>query len=463
MTDRALIREQLYRKYIEPTKKKKDNYIGIEIELPIVNLEKTAVSFDTVHHVTDLFLEHFGFEAEGVDSDGKIYAAKDPVTGDILSFDCSYNNLELSLGKGKELHSLHERFCRYYSFLQEEFGRFHHMLTGMGINPYRIYNHNIPIKNERYQMLFRHLGSYKDYFNSSMYFHRHPNFGAFSCASQVQLDVTEDNLLTVIRAFSRLEPIKALLFSNSVLLEEREDLLCCRDMMWENSTHGINPHNIGMFEKLPETEEELLSYIESTSMYCVERDGKYINFPPMPLLEFFNQESVTGEWLENGTYQKTSFRPELSDLQYLRSFKFEDLTFRGTIEFRSGCCQPAADAMTIAAFHTGLMENLEQLDALMEKDTVLYHHGYQPTELRKMFNQRIHPAFVDEDALYQLAEQILTLASDGLKKRELGEEVYLQPLFERIRTRQNPAEHLLRQRESGVPLEDIILAYGRLK
>ncbi|MFQ9792099.1 MAG: hypothetical protein ACLRX7_01780 [Acutalibacteraceae bacterium] len=44
-------------------------------------------------------------------------------------------------------------------------------------------------------------------------------------------------------------------------------------------------------------------------------------------------------------------------MEYLRSYKFEDLTFRGTIEYRSACCQPVSECMCVAAFHVGLQEN----------------------------------------------------------------------------------------------------------
>lgn len=149
-------------------------------------------------------------------------------------------------------------------------------------------------------------------------------YGLFASASQVQLDVDYEELIMAIRAFSRLEPVKALLFNNSVLLGEHEELACCRDMFWENSTHGINPHNIGMFD----------CEIES-----------------------------------------------IEDLDYLRTFKFEDLTFCGTIEFRSVCCQPVADVMTVAAFHLGMKHQLKELDQLFREDHVLYHHGFSATEL----------------------------------------------------------------------------------
>ena len=35
-----MVKEQLYQRYIEPTKRQRENYIGIEIEIPIVNLKK---------------------------------------------------------------------------------------------------------------------------------------------------------------------------------------------------------------------------------------------------------------------------------------------------------------------------------------------------------------------------------------------------------------------------------------
>ncbi|MCD8019358.1 MAG: hypothetical protein LUF92_07175 [Clostridiales bacterium] len=302
------VREHLYQKYIEPTKKKKEQYIGIEIELPIVNLDKEAVDFTFVHEVTEKFINHFGFRVAGKDDEGNIYSAADEETGDILSYDCSYNNLELSLGRGKELHEIYDRFCRYYTYLQEQFGNYHYTLTGMGVNPYRKYNHNIPIENGRYRMLFHHLASYKNY-QIPMYFHPYPAYGTFSSASQVQLDVTYEDVLTTLNAFSRLEPIKALLFGNSMLLDEQEDLLCCRDMFWENSTHGINPHNVGMIECHLDTIEDLMAYIETTSIYCVERGEKYVNFPPVCIMDYFKMPSVQGEYYQDGKYHTIEIVP----------------------------------------------------------------------------------------------------------------------------------------------------------
>lgn len=367
MIEEKLIEEELYKKYIEPTKKKRNDYIGIEIEIPILNYKKQAVNFQTVFEVTDQFMKEFGFRAEGIDDEGHIYSA---------------------------------------------------------VNP---------------------------------------QFGTFSSASQVQLDISYDKLLETLEAFSKLEPIKALLFSNSVLLDSPfSDLLCCRDMFWEQSTLGINPHNIGMYDCSLESIDDLLAYIESTSIYCLERDGKYINFSPIRIMEYFKQSEVTGEYFDGNQYREIQIIPRIEDINYLRTFKFEDLTFRGTVEFRSVCCQPIQDCMTVSAFHLGLKNHVEELNSILQNDHVLYHKGYTATELRKMLVKRELPDFVCQDQLYTLAEKNVDLSKKGLKQRGFHEEVFLNPLYERIQNHTNPAKAMLEHIEQGGNLESVIESYGKL-
>ena len=458
-----LVKKRLYERFIEPTTKGYKDYIGIEIEIPILNLEKEAVNFIIVHKVTELFLETFTqFKRNVIDHNGHACSLIDKKTGDIVSYDCSYNNLEFSLGKETNLFNVYERFCRYYTFFKDTFEKYNHTLTGMGINPYRIYNKHVPIPSERYQMLYHHLCSYSRYSKLPKYFHDHPEYGMFSSASQVQLDVEEKNLIKTINVFNKLEPLKAVLFSNSVLLGENEELLCCRDMFWRDSTHGINPHNIGMYDTKLENVDDLLNYISSLNIYCTMRDGFYINFPTMNIMKYFRADTVRGEYCDKGKYDEVEFTPELDDIEYLRSFKFLDLTFRGTIEYRSVCTQPICDVMSVGAFQLGLKHNLEKLSQVLDDDEVIYHQGYNPTELRKLLVKRELPSFVDEDKLYGLLRNILDLSREGLIKRGYGEEKFLDSLYERVEKHYNPASRMLDLLEEGLSIEDIIRNYGQL-
>ena len=157
------IRKAIYDKYIAPTKKERPDYIGVEIEMPVVNLDGQAVDEAVSIETAERFIEHFSFIVSGRDTDGNITSAKDTQTGDILSFDCCYSNLELSFGKAAGLFEIKERFEKYVRFLNSEFAKHGYTLTGMGINPHADINHNLPIQNERYRMLYHYLHSYPEH------------------------------------------------------------------------------------------------------------------------------------------------------------------------------------------------------------------------------------------------------------------------------------------------------------
>lgn len=73
--NQEIIDEAIYNKYIAPTKQKKDRYIGIEIEMPIVNLDKKAVDIEKVLEMSNEFQNTFSFEVCSVDDNGQINSA----------------------------------------------------------------------------------------------------------------------------------------------------------------------------------------------------------------------------------------------------------------------------------------------------------------------------------------------------------------------------------------------------
>ena len=415
----SLIEERIYQQFIKPTNQKKD-FIGIEIEVPIINLNKQAVDFGIVHKVTSKVLDHFkDFKKEGIDYNGDIFSIKNPKNDDIICYDCSYNNIEFAMGREKDLFTINDRFVEYYSFVKEEFEKHNHTLTGMGINPYRKYNEEIPIPSERYLMLYHHLKSFKNYKNVPMHFHNYPAYN--------------------------------------------KHVTCFRDALWEYSTHGINPHNIGMYDVEFNNLDDLGAYLESLNIYCVMRDGAYINFPTMNLQEYFKKDYVRGEIYSNGKYRYIDVKPLIDDINYLRPFKFINLTFRGTVEFRSVCTQPIYDTMTVAAFHLGLKNRLDELAEIITNDNVIYHKGYTARELRKLLIQDEIPSFIDKDELCRLTKDIVDLANDGLCDRGIGEEKFLKPLYRRIRDHTNPGKNIIESMHRGIELEKIIKDYGKIK
>ena len=170
------LQDALDTRFFAPLRRTRTRRVGVELEFPVWNRAPgTATDFAAVHAATDDFLSRFSFSDQVRDDEGNIYRATAPGTGDELSFDCSYNTLEISFGPDENLNETQRRFTAYYSALQEALGRQGHALTGMGINPRWRENRPDPIGNGRYRMLLHHLKSYSKY-GGSPRFHDHPEF-----------------------------------------------------------------------------------------------------------------------------------------------------------------------------------------------------------------------------------------------------------------------------------------------
>ena len=463
---RATLAAALEARFFAPLARPRTRRVGVELELPVWRLEPgVPTDFAAVHAATSDFLARFpAFSDLAYDDAGALYRATDPATRDELSFDCSFNTLEISFGPDEDLNGVRRRFAVYYAALQEALGARGHALTGMGINPRWRENRAEPIANGRYRMLLHHLKSYSKY-GGAPRFHDHPDFGLFSCSSQVQLDVDEASVIPVINAFNALEPFKAVLLSNSPFRVGGDEWLCGRDRLWSRSLHGLNPHNCGMYGVTLRSRQDLMGYLESTSVYCVERGRRYLNFAPVPLLDYVARGRIDAEYWDNDaqTHRPFSFAPAASDVAWLRPFKFEDITHRGTVEFRSVCAQPVREAFAPAAFHAGLAENVGALQALLDGDTTLYGHGFGATELRALLTRRRLPTFVDRAALSVQLNRLLDIAEDGLAKRGFGEAPLLAPLRRRADLLTNPAREHVERIERGESLESVAADYGRLE
>lgn len=451
-------------RFFAPLRRPRTRRVGVELEFPVWNWTPgKATDFDAVHAATEDFLSRFDFPDTAFDDTGALYRARDPRTRDELSFDCSFNTLEISFGPDEDLNAVRRRFLAYYPALQEAFRIRGHALAGMGVNPRWRENRPEPIGSGRYRMLLHHLKSYFKY-GGAPRFHDHPDFGLFSCASQTQIDACEDTAVPLINAFNALEPFKAVLFANS-LFGDRGEFLCGRDQLWSHSLHGLNPHNCGMYGVTLRSRDDLVGYLKSTSIYCTERNGRYLNFKPVPLTEYIVQGTCVAEYWDGKaqTHRRCLFAPHARDVAWLRPFKFEDLTQRGTIEFRSVCEQPVRDAFAPAAFHAGLAECVDELADLLDNDTSLYGHGYGAAELRGIMTRREWPSFIERSKLVAQLHRILDLSAKGLARRGFGEEPLLESLRARADSLSNPAREQWIRLERGASIEDVADDYGTLE
>ena len=119
--------------------------------------------------------------------------------------------------------------------------------------------------------------------------------------------------------------------------------------------------------------------------------------------------------------------------------------------------------MTVAAFHLGLKDRLNELEDLINNDNVIYHKGYTASELRKLLVYNEIPSFIDKKELCLLSKDILDIARDGLEERGIGEEKFLKPLYSRVKKHTNPGKEIIASIRDGANIEKLIKEYGKVK
>ena len=418
--------ELLKKRYLKNIKENPNLFIGIELEYPIVNLEGKATDGEVVKDLFRYLPSVLGFTIEKVDDFGNPIQLLDPVSQDTILFEVAYTTIEFAFGKAESIQEVEERFNFYMATIQNKLGEANHAIVGRGIHPNWDKNENCPVAYPRYQMLMDYLNMSRNVTKSDL--HHFPEYGAFICGSQVQLDVSKSNYLRVINAFTQIEGAKAYLFANSEFSGEDWDTKISRDIFWEESMHGIYPENVGVNASLFKDEDDFFDYLDHSAIFTAERDGQTYYFYPIQARDYLATPEIQAYAL-NG--DEVIIYPQEKDFETHRSYQYQDLTTRGTVEFRSVCTQPLDRTFASAAFHLGLLVNLDKLEAYLETAPFFKEFGRNYKFLRRQFSKK---KLTDEEetAIIEFSKDLLLLADEGLRMRNKQETTYLHPLKEEL-------------------------------
>ena len=418
--------ELLKKRYLKNIKEHPDLFIGIELEYPIVNLEGKATDGEVVKNLFRYLPSVLGFTIEKVDDFGNPIQLLDPVSQDTILFEVAYTTIEFAFGRAKSIQEVEERFRDYMDLIQKKLGETNHAIVGSGIHPYWEKNENQPVASARYQMLMNYLKLSRTVPRTDL--HDYLQYGAFICGSQVQLDVSKSNFLRVINAFTQIEAAKAYLFANSEFSGEDWNTKISRDIFWEESMHGIYPENVGVNARLFKDENDFFDYLDHSAIFTAERDGETYYFYPIRAKDYLGTSEIRAFALDG---KEILLYPQEKDFQTHRSYQYQDLTTRGTIEFRSVCTQPLDRTFASAAFHLGLLVNLDKLEAYLRAAPFFITFGRDYKSLRRQFSKK-KLTDEEESAIVEFSKGLLLLAEEGLEKRGQHEMTYLQPLKEEL-------------------------------
>ena len=416
----------LKKRYLKNIKENPALFIGIELEYPVVNLEGKVTDTELVKDLFRYLASVLNFSVETVDDFGNPIQLLDPISQDTILFEVSYTTIEFAFRKAATIQEVERRFSRYMNVIQKKLSEKNHTIVGCGLHPNWQENENQPVAYVRYQMLMNYLKLSGTVLGSDL--HDYPQYGAFICGSQVQLDVSKSNYLRVINAFTQIEVAKAYLFANSEFSGADWDTKISRDIFWEESMHGIYSENVGVNARLFKDENDFFDYLDHSAIFTAERDGETYYFYPIRAKDYLGTPEIQAFALDG---REILLYPQEKDFQTHRSYQYQDLTTRGTIEFRSVCTQPLNRTFAATAFHLGLLVNLNKLEAYLQSAPFFTTFGRDYKSLRRQFSKKMLTD-EEESAIVEFSKGLLLLAEEGLEKRGKQEMTYLQPLKEEL-------------------------------
>lgn len=130
----SLAKELIMKKFIAPyLSKKETNYIGVELEYPIIFKDSNINAKALILELFALLKEKHNFKDEELDLDGNVASVKN-TAGDKISLDYSYNTLEFAMQKDLNLNNIADRFFKIFNVVQQFLKEHNCFLTGMGTN-----------------------------------------------------------------------------------------------------------------------------------------------------------------------------------------------------------------------------------------------------------------------------------------------------------------------------------------
>lgn len=407
----------LKEKYLSNMKKDSELFVGVELEFPIVETNGNKTNIEVTKNLFRILANLSDFEVEKIDDNQNPIQLIHCSSKDRILFELSYNTIEFAFERARSINEVAKRFEDYLKIIQPILQENNHEIQGHGIHPLWKENDNSPVKIERYKMLMAFLAMN----GTGMKTHSYPSYGAFICGNQVQLDVRRDNYIRIINAFNKIEAAKAYLFSNSEFSAEAWDTKIARDIFWEESLHGYYKENVGIYPKDYQSEQEFFNNLAKTAIFTATRGGKSYYFKPIRVEDYLDQKEITAYTADGN---EKIIKPVKEDLKQHRSYQFQDLTARGTVEFRSVCTQPLETTFAPIAFELGLFVELEKLENYLEDSSFFKNEEQDYRKLRKKYSKKILSK-EEKEAIQSFSKDLLDIAEAGLMKRGYKEEKFL--------------------------------------
>jgi len=416
--------------------------IGAELKFPLVNQDGSAASFDTICALWNYLHEH-GWEPLKDTMTGQIIGAKKPgeQNDTVASCETGFCKVEFSLAHVANLfdleNAINELRKELYPFAEQHDVHF----LGYGIQP-------VTPPSKRLLMEKIRTGVWDKVFSSNRYIAQKDgddvHLFTINAASHVHVSVTREEAIPAINLLNGFSGAQIALTANSNIWRGRIDpeYKCVAEKFWDWWMPDSN--RVGMPRRPFRGVKDYVRTISSFRPVYVKRAGKPIVLKQYrTFAEYYYSGRAVGLDAED---REVSFVPEKSDIDLHNTCYWYDarLSPYCTVENRVNDQQPPEDVNCVAALTLGL------ISALPEAGEVVSQFDWD--DLRAAREGACRSAMKASTSTFTLPEvtgTMLGFATFGLRRRGLGEERFLAPLWQRFTQRECPADDAARLFKSG--------------
>lgn len=336
----------------------------------------------------------------------------------------------------KDLHQLNNLTNEYFNEVlpiinDQEVGMYN-----LGVNPKFSLNELPLMPKERYGIMNNYM----------------PRVGSMgrnmmrqTCTLQTNLDYKDEaDLIKKMRVSMALQPLVGALFANSPIFEGKPTgELSHRIGIWQNT----DSNRSGLLKIVFDDNfniEKYVDYAIMLPMYFLYRNSKYITIPHISFKDYMT-----------GKYKFNNIKPTVGDFETHLSTIFPDVRLKTYIETRLADCPDKDYLITLSALFVGLLYDDNALDSAY--DLIKSWSYKQLVQLKEdIITQGLNANFKDTK-LIEIAKEVLSISKSGLLARGLGEEIFLSPLENLVKSGKTMAESKLELFERlGKNVDDFI-------
>jgi gamma-glutamylcysteine synthetase len=282
-------------------------------------------------------------------------------------------------------------------------------LLGYGIQPVTPASLPIMSPKQRYQSLYRAMGQEWLWYT-------------VTASDQIQIDIRRDELVHILNFGNLMAPVIIALCGNSPVYAGALSPYCSGREGQMAAIHA-SEHRHGMPVRPYTSIEDYVATV-SESTYLILRADNVVVPSSRPFTDYL-----------------ATHGPDFEAFLFHEHYIWNSARLRvhyGTVEIRPACQQPWDEQMAAAALGLGLIEASREIDEFVQS---VLGNAYWTT-MRTYHRQVIRSGLAAPQPAPNFLSQIAVMAAEGLRRRGLGEERLLDPIFTRLERRLNPAQRV---------------------